>query len=39
MQALQQIPMKMMEWINKLDDLMTLSGRQLLVDKGTISHE
>ena len=29
----------MVEWIKKLDDLMTLSGRQLLVGKGTISHE
>ena len=38
-QALQQIPMKMVEWIKKLDDLMTLSGRQLLVGKGAISHE
>ena len=38
-QALQQIPMKMTEWIEKLDDLMKLSGRQLLVGKGTISHE
>ena len=38
-QALQQIPMRMAEWIQKLDDLMTLSGRQLLVGKGTVSHE
>lgn len=38
-QALQQKPMKMAEWIEKLDDLMKLSGRQLLVGKGTISHE
>ena len=38
-QALQQIPMKMVEWIQKLDDLMKLSGRQLLVGNGTISHE
>ena len=38
-QALQQIPMRMAEWIQKLDDLMKLSGRQLLVGKGTISHE
>ncbi len=37
LQALQQIPMKMVEWIEKLDSLMTLSGRQLLVGKGTIS--
>ncbi len=38
-QALQQIPMKMADWIEKLDNLMKLSGRQLLVGKGTISHE
>ena len=38
-QALQQIPMRMAEWIEKLDSLMTLSGRQLLVGKGTITHE
>lgn len=38
-QALQQIPMRMAEWIEKLDELMKLSGRQLLVGKGTISHE
>ena len=38
-QALQQIPMRMAEWIEKLDSLMTLSGRQLLVGKGNISHE
>ena len=38
-QALQQIPMRMAEWIEKLDSLMTLSGRQLLVGKGTVSHE
>lgn len=38
-QALQQQPMRMVDWIQKLDDLMKLSGRQLLVGKGTISHE
>ena len=38
-QALLQSPMRMAEWIQKLDDLMKLSGRQLLVGKGTISHE
>ena len=31
--------MRMAEWIEKLDELMKLSGRQLLVGKGTISHE
>ena len=38
-QALEQNPMRMAEWIEKLDDLMKLSGRQLLVGNGTISHE
>jgi len=38
-QALQQIPMKMVEWVEKLDDLMKLSGRQLLMGKGSVSHE
>ena len=38
-QALQEKPMKMVEWIEKLDELMKLSGRQLLVGKGTITHE
>ena len=32
-QALQQTPMRMAEWIEKLDELMRLSGRQLLVGK------
>ena len=31
--------MKMVAWIEKLDELMKLSGRQLLVGKGTITHE
>ena len=38
-QALQQNPMRMAEWIEKLDELMRLSGRQLLVGNGTITHE
>ena len=38
-QALQQMPMRMVEWIEKLDELMKLSGRQLLVGKGSITHE
>ena len=38
-QALEQKTMRMAEWIEKLDNLMQLSGRQLLVGKGTISHE
>ena len=38
-QALQQNPMRMTEWIVKLDELMKVSGRQLLVGKGTITHD
>ena len=38
-QALQQMPMRMAEWIEKLDELMKFSGRQLLVGKGSITHE
>ena len=38
-QALQQNPMRMAEWIEKLDELMKLSGRQLLVGNGSITHE
>ncbi len=38
-QALEQRPMRMREWIEKLDSLLTLSGRQLLAGSGTISHE
>lgn len=39
LQALEQKPMHMREWVDKLDALLTLSGRQLLTGKGTISHE
>ena len=38
-QALEQRPMRMREWIEKLDSLLTLSGRQLLAGSGTVSHE
>ena len=35
----EQIPAEHQEKRKKLDELMKLSGRQLLVDKGSISHE
>ena len=38
-QALQEEPMRMAQWIEKLDDLMKLSGRQLLIGNGSITHE
>lgn len=39
LQALEQHPMHMHEWIEKLDAMLTLSGRQLLHGPGKISHE
>ena len=39
LQALEQKPMRMHDWVAKLDALLTLSGRQLLTGNGTISHE
>ena len=39
LQALEMNPMRMDDWVAKLDQLMTLSGRQLLNGPGKISHE
>ena len=39
LQALEQRPMHMADWVTKLDAMLTLSGRELLHDKGSISHE
>ena len=39
LQALEQKPMRMQDWVAKLDALLTLSGRQLLTGNGTISRE
>lgn len=39
LQALEQRPMHMQEWVGKLDAMLTLSGRELLHDKGSVSHE
>ena len=38
-QALNHIPMTMKAWIEKLDDFLKLSGRNLLADAGKISHD
>jgi len=38
-QALGRKPMYMSDWIAKLDDFLTLSGRELLTHAGKISHE
>ena len=39
LQALEQRPMHMQEWVVKLDAMLTLSGRELLSGKGSVSHE
>ena len=39
LQALEQNPMRMADWVAKLDAMLTLSGRQLLVGNGSVTHE
>jgi len=38
-QALNQRPMYMQDWINKLDDFLKLSERKILTHAGNVSHE
>ena len=38
-QAMRRIPMKMADWISKLDSFMTLNDREILNHAGRISHE
>jgi hypothetical protein len=37
--ALQRTPMYMKDWINRLDSILQLNGRELLTHAGKISHE
>ena len=37
--ALQHTPMYMKDWINRLDNILQLNGRELLSHAGTISHD
>ena len=39
LQALNNTPMYMIDWLKKLDDFLKLSGNEILNHKGTISHE
>lgn len=39
LQALNRTPMTMGDWIEKLDDFLKLSGRDLLTHAGTITHD
>ena len=38
-QAMQRIPMKMKNWINKLEDFLSLNNRKILTHKGKTSHQ
>jgi len=38
-QAMQRIPMKMKDWIKKLEGFLTLNNRKILMDKGSVSHQ
>lgn len=37
--AQQQVPMYMKDWIERLDSLLQLNGREILTHAGTISHQ
>jgi hypothetical protein len=37
--ALQRTPMYMKDWIDRLDSILQLNGRELLTHAGQISHE
>lgn len=39
LQALNRKPMYMTDWINRLDDFLTLTGSEILTHSGTISHQ
>ena len=38
LQALNQIPMYMKDWIARLDDFLKMTGKEILNHAGTISH-
>jgi hypothetical protein len=38
-QAMRRIPMRMADWISKLDSFMTINDRDILTHAGKISHE
>ena len=38
-QAEREIPMKMADWVKHLDNILTSTGEQLLLDAGNVSHE
>lgn len=39
LQALNRKPMYMKDWINRLDDFLTMTGSEILTNAGSISHQ
>ena len=39
LQALNQIPMTMQDWIKRLHQFLTMTGRELLTHTGTVNHD
>jgi hypothetical protein len=39
LQAIEQKPMTMQQWIAKLDEILSIGNRPLLLDSGTVSHQ
>jgi hypothetical protein len=39
LQALSQTPMYMKDWIDRLDDFLKMTGKDILTNAGTVSHE
>jgi hypothetical protein len=39
LQAIEQKPMTMQQWIAKLDEILSVGNRPLLLDSGTVSHQ
>jgi hypothetical protein len=39
LQALNRKPMYMKDWINRLDDFLTMTGSEILTNSGSVSHQ
>jgi hypothetical protein len=39
LQALNRKPMYMKDWINRLDDFLTMTGNEILTHAGSVSHK
>jgi hypothetical protein len=39
LQALNRKPMYMKDWVNRLDDFLTMTGSEILTNSGSVSHQ